>query len=110
MARLGFLAAVSMTAVTGSGRERRSGVSPPAAVIGAVGIVYLLTVGRWLTPVRRPQRDLVDAYDLRAYLASFRVLEDSPLAGRSLAASSSPISPRSSGGTLRRCLGPFASR
>lgn len=71
----------------GLGRIGLFDITAAASVLVAVGVVYLLTLGRWLTPHREAKRDLVDAYQLRAYLASFRVLEDSPLAGRSLAAS-----------------------
>jgi di/tricarboxylate transporter len=62
-------------------------ITAPAALLTLAGVVYLLTVGRWLTPVRSAGEDLVDAYELRGYLASFRVLEASPLAGRTLAES-----------------------
>ncbi|CAN5648310.1 SLC13 family permease [soil metagenome] len=60
-------------------------ITPPAAILALAGAAYLLTVGRWLTPVRESPGDLVDAYDLREYLASFRVLESSRLAGSTLA-------------------------
>jgi len=60
-------------------------ITAPAAILALAGAAYLLTVGRWLTPVRDSPGDLVDAYDLREYLASFRVLENSRLAGRTLA-------------------------
>src|SRR5690606_37368331 len=46
---------------------------------------YLLTVGRWLTPVREAPDGLLESYDLREYLTALRVADDSPLAGRSLA-------------------------
>lgn len=62
-------------------------ITLPALALALVGVVYLLTLGRWLTPHRKAGQDLVDAYDLRSYLASFRVLEGSPLAGRTLAES-----------------------
>jgi di/tricarboxylate transporter len=62
-------------------------ITLPALVLTVAGVAYLLTVGMWLTPSRPAGHDLVDAYDLRAYLASFRVLESSPLAGKSLAES-----------------------
>lgn len=62
-------------------------ITLPAAILALVGVGYLLTMGRWLVPRRTSREDLVDAYELRAYLASFRVLETSPLAGRTLAES-----------------------
>jgi len=71
----------------GMDRIRIFDITAPAAILTLAGVAYLLTVGRWLTPVRKAGEDLVDAYQLRAYLASFRVLENSPLAGTTLAES-----------------------
>jgi di/tricarboxylate transporter len=62
-------------------------ITAPAAILTLVGVAWLLTVGRWMTPVRKAGEDLVDAYELRAYLAAFRVLEASPLVDRTLAES-----------------------
>ncbi len=62
-------------------------ITPPAAILALAGAAYLLTLGRWLTPERESPRDLVDAYDLRKYLGSFRVLESSRLAESTLAES-----------------------
>jgi di/tricarboxylate transporter len=59
-------------------------ITPAAAVLMLVGVVYLLTIGRWLTPARKPATDLEDAYDLRDYLTALELGEDSPLRGRSL--------------------------
>jgi len=59
-------------------------ITPPALVLMAVGVVYLLTVGRWLTPVREPAQDPIDAYELREYLTLLEVGSESPLVGRSL--------------------------
>jgi di/tricarboxylate transporter len=59
-------------------------VTPPASILMVVGVVYLLTVGRWLAPTRSAGTDLVKAYELREYLATLAVPEDSKLAGRSL--------------------------
>jgi di/tricarboxylate transporter len=88
-------------------------ITGPAAILTLVGITYLLTVGRWLTPERKAGEDLVDAYDLRAYLASFRVLNASPLAGKSLAESRLGeregilvVGIRREGKTIRRIGGP----
>jgi len=71
----------------GMDRIRIFDITAPAAILTLAGVAYLLTLGRWLTPVRKAGEDLVDAYQLRAYLASFRVLENSPLAGTTLAES-----------------------
>jgi di/tricarboxylate transporter len=59
-------------------------VTPPAFILMVVGVVYLLTVGRWLTPTRSAGTDLVKAYELRDYLATLAVPDESKLAGRSL--------------------------
>ena len=51
-------------------------------VILAVGITYLLTVGRWLTPARvAPDADLVEIFDMEDYLNKVRVRADSPAVG-----------------------------
>lgn len=55
-----------------------------AALVAIVGIAYLLTVGRWLVPVRRASEDLLKQYELRDYLTGLVVDSDSPMAGRSL--------------------------
>jgi di/tricarboxylate transporter len=65
-------------------RIRLFDITPPALVMAAVGIVYLLTVGRWLTPVRETEPDLLASYELRDYLSGLQVGPESPLVGRSL--------------------------
>jgi di/tricarboxylate transporter len=59
-------------------------VTRPGLIMAAVGVVYLLTVGRWLLPTREATTDLVETYELRDYLTVLRVLPDSPYVGRSL--------------------------
>jgi di/tricarboxylate transporter len=46
------------------------------------GIVYLLTVGRWLLPKRRGEDQKVDKYRLADYLVELRVTEKSSLIGK----------------------------
>lgn len=47
-------------------------------VIFLIGIAYLMTVGRWLTPARIPvDADLVEEFDLEDHLAQLRVRDDS---------------------------------
>ena len=47
-----------------------------------VGVGYLLTVGRWLTPARIPaDADLVEEFDLDDHLTRLRVRAESPLVG-----------------------------
>lgn len=59
-------------------------VTGPALVLTLVGVTYLLTVGRWLTPTRTSPEDLVQAYQLREYLSVLHIEPGSPLAGGSL--------------------------
>jgi len=47
-------------------------------VILVVGLAYLMTVGRWLTPARIPvDADLVEEFDLEDHLTQVRVGADS---------------------------------
>ena len=50
------------------------------------GIVYLMTVGRWLLP-DRPATALTETYGLGKYITELRVMPDSPLIGQSVAQS-----------------------
>ncbi len=51
-------------------------------VILGIGIAYLMTVGRWLTPARVPvDADLIEEFDLKAHLAQVGVPEDSAVVG-----------------------------
>ncbi|WP_418771348.1 SLC13 family permease [Halorientalis halophila] len=52
------------------------------AIVLLVGIVYLLTVGRYLTPARiEPTESPTDAFGMTDYLTDVVVMEDSPLVG-----------------------------
>ncbi|MGD8699419.1 MAG: SLC13 family permease [Gemmatimonadales bacterium] len=59
-------------------------ITLPALALTAVGVAYLLSVGRWLTPTRTAVADLVDAYELRDYLSVLHVEAGSPLTDRTL--------------------------
>ncbi|ELZ12611.1 citrate/succinate, 2-oxoglutarate/malate transporter [Halovivax asiaticus JCM 14624] len=51
-------------------------------VILVVGLAYLMTVGRWLTPGRAPiEGDLVDEFDLQDHLTQVRVRPDASAIG-----------------------------
>jgi di/tricarboxylate transporter len=51
-------------------------------VVSIVGTIYLLTVGRVLTPERiRPRSDLTEEFEMADYLTEVMVREDSPLVG-----------------------------
>lgn len=54
-------------------------------IVLLVGIAYLMTVGRWLTPARiDPAADLTEEFDLTDHLARLVVREDSSLVGHSV--------------------------
>ena len=65
-------------------RIRLFDITPPATALMLIGVLYLLTVGRWLTPARETATDLLTSYELRDYLSVLEVGADSPLAGRTL--------------------------
>jgi di/tricarboxylate transporter len=69
----------------GLDRLRLFDITPPGLILAAVGLLYLLTVGRWLTPRREAGGDMLATYELRDYLTELTVRPDSPLVGRSLA-------------------------
>jgi di/tricarboxylate transporter len=58
--------------------------TPMGMVVLATGILYMVTIGRRLLPVREGARGGQDVEELRGYLTEVRVDEDSPLAGKSL--------------------------
>ncbi len=56
---------------------------PLGAVLLVVGSIYLMTVGRWLTPARiKPRVDLTEEFEMADYLTEVVVREDSPLVGQ----------------------------
>lgn len=59
-------------------------ITPPAFVLTLIGMLYLATIGRWLTPVRDTHADLIASYELREYLTGVVVGEESPLVGHNL--------------------------
>jgi di/tricarboxylate transporter len=65
-------------------RIRLFDITPPALVLTLVGLIYILTVGRMLTPTREAPADLAERYELREYLTGLIVNPDSALVGRSL--------------------------
>ena len=65
-------------------RIRLFDITLPALVVAGAGGLYLLTVGRWLTPHRTESRDLLESYELHDYLTGLRVLPHSPLVGQSI--------------------------
>ncbi|MBA3889237.1 MAG: SLC13 family permease [Gemmatimonadaceae bacterium] len=71
----------------GLGRIGLFDFTAPALVLAAIGVAYLLTFGRWLTPTREPPAGLLESYEMREYLTALQVASDAPLAGRTLAES-----------------------
>ncbi|MFC7141030.1 SLC13 family permease [Halosimplex aquaticum] len=54
-------------------------------VVSIVGTIYLLTIGRWLTPERIPfAEDLTAEFEMGEYLTEVVVREDSPLVGQTV--------------------------
>ncbi len=56
----------------------------PALILTAVGVAYLLTVGRWLTPIRETDQGLEARYELGEYLSGIRVEKTAGIVGKSL--------------------------
>ncbi|WP_153952696.1 SLC13 family permease [Halosegnis longus] len=54
-------------------------------IVAIAGTIYLMTLGRWLTPARiPPEDDLTAEFELRDYLTEAIVREDSPLVGEQI--------------------------
>jgi di/tricarboxylate transporter len=68
----------------GLDRIRLFDITPPALLLALIGVAYLLTVGRWLTPSREAAQDALSFQELRQYLTGLWVSDGSPLIGRSL--------------------------
>ena len=62
-------------------------ITPPALILVALGVAYILTVGRRLTPDREASAELLETYELHEYLTALVVRDDSPLVGETLGAS-----------------------
>ena len=56
--------------------------TPLGVVMLVAGILYLITVGRWLMPKRVGESEQVDKYRLADYLAELLVTASSPLIGK----------------------------
>jgi di/tricarboxylate transporter len=54
-------------------------------IVLVVGSLYLMTVGRYLTPERiKPEIELTEEFEMAEYLTEVAVREDSPLVGRTI--------------------------
>ncbi len=70
------------TLIDGRGSIGMFEFTPLGVVILVVGSIYLLTVGRRLTPTRIPvDADLVEEFDLEDHLTQLQVREDAPIVG-----------------------------
>ena len=64
--------------------------APMGLILLGVGILYMVTLGRYLLPsrnigdVRNETDELSEMYELRENLSSIKILPDSPLAGKTL--------------------------
>ncbi|WP_336361423.1 SLC13 family permease [Haladaptatus sp. ZSTT2] len=55
------------------------------AIVTVVGVLYLLTIGRFLLPERiKPEEDLTEEYEMAEYLTEVVVREDSPIIGQTV--------------------------
>ena len=57
---------------------------PTGIVVLLAGIVYFLTIGQRLLPERGTRQDIVEGYDVEAYLSEVLVAPESPLIGQTL--------------------------
>jgi di/tricarboxylate transporter len=60
--------------------------APMGIVVLATGVIYMVLIGRHLLPVREGAQGREDIYRLRQYVTEVRVLNTSPLAGKTLLA------------------------
>lgn len=60
-------------------------ITAAGSIMGAIGVVYMLVVGRWLLPDRQTLADLSPGPADREFLSQVLVPRTSPLIGRSLA-------------------------
>ncbi|MBW3670104.1 MAG: SLC13 family permease, partial [Acidobacteria bacterium] len=65
-------------------RIRIFDITMPGLALTAIGVVYLLTIGRLLLPTRPVEESLVETYELREYSTVLRVPGGSQYVGRSL--------------------------
>lgn len=59
-------------------------LAPVGAITFAVGMIYMLFVGRRMLPSRGGEDSLTDQYKIREYISELFVLPDSPLVGLTL--------------------------
>lgn len=50
-------------------------------ILTVICFVYLITIGRWLLPVRE-EKELGEYYNVREYMSEIKILESSPLVGQ----------------------------
>jgi di/tricarboxylate transporter len=59
-------------------------ISPMGAIVLAVGIIYMVVIGRYLLPLRETAADPLTTSPLREYISEVQVPPESPLVGRNL--------------------------
>ena len=59
-------------------------LTPVGILVLGVGILYMVTIGQRLIPVRDAPQTLTETFNMRPYLAELRVLPGSALAGKTL--------------------------
>jgi di/tricarboxylate transporter len=76
--------AASILAESGQATFRFFDFLPMGLIVFATGILYMVTLGRKLLPVRETIEDLPDSGLLREYVSEVRILPDSELVGKTL--------------------------
>lgn len=59
-------------------------LAPVGIPISLIGLVYILTLGRRLTPERAPAESLAEEFGMSPYLSEIRILPESKLAGKTV--------------------------
>ena len=62
-------------------------LTPAAAILGVIGLAYLLTVGRWLLPSRDTLSTILQTTESRQFLTEVVIASGSPLIGKTIAES-----------------------
>ncbi|MBK0403934.1 SLC13 family permease [Adhaeribacter sp. BT258] len=68
-------------------------ITPIGLILFAVGIIYMMTVGKKLLPKQTNQQDLAEEYNIQKYLTEILVMPASPLIGQNVFTSALANSP-----------------
>ena len=59
-------------------------ITPIGLILFAVGIIYMMTIGKKLLPKQTNQQGLVEEYNIKKYLTEILVMPESPLIGQNV--------------------------